>query len=106
MFGLRGGLGDDGPGAFEELGIGRRHGLADPSIAGDEAFREADDPCSLDGGSIDGLLGERDRLLGSGREPEIGECDADDCHTNLLLPGVLGSPVCQSVSCAADAADG
>src|SRR5207244_1066007 len=71
---LRGCLGDDGPGAFEELRIGRRHGFAH-SIAGDEAFRKADDPYSLDGGLIDGLHGERDRLLRSGRGPDIGECD-------------------------------
>ena len=35
----------------------------------------------LTGGLIDGLLGERDRLLGSGREPDIGECDSKRVHT-------------------------
>ena len=44
---------------FEELGVGRRHGFAYSSVAGNEAFRKADDPCPLDSGLIDGLPGER-----------------------------------------------
>ena len=39
--------------------------------------------------SIDGLLGERDRLLGSGREPEIGECDPKRVHDFPLKKTLL-----------------
>src|SRR5437762_6419259 len=56
---LHGCFGDDGPSVLEELGIGRRHGFAYSSVAGNEAFRKADDPCPLDGGLIDVLPGER-----------------------------------------------
>ena len=47
----RGRCGDGGPGAFEERRVGRRHGLAHAAIAGDEAFREADDVGARCGGS-------------------------------------------------------
>ena len=77
---LRGCGGDDGPGAFEEVAIGRRHRFAGSAIARDEAFGKADDSCFLEGGFLDGLLGERDRLLRAGGEPEIRECDSIHVH--------------------------
>ena len=68
--------------------------FADSSVAGDEAFRKANDPCSLDGGLIDGLHGERDRLLWSGREPDIGECDSkrvDEFPSGKEFPAVTAN---------------
>ena len=72
-----------GPGAFEERRVGRRHRLPQSPVAGNEAFRKADDAGALDGRLSDGLFGQRDRLLGSRREPDVGECDSK--HVPLVI---------------------
>ena len=54
---LRGGRCDDGPGAFEERRVGGRHRFTHSPVAGNEAFRKADDAGALDRRLSDGLFG-------------------------------------------------
>jgi len=56
---LGSGCGNGGPGAFEERCVRRRHRLADASIAGNEAFRKADEA-----GALEDLEVPRDGRLG------------------------------------------
>ena len=79
-----------GPGAFEERRVGRRHRLPHSPVAGNEAFRKADEAGALDGRLSDGLFGQRDRLLGSRREPDVGECDSK--HVHLVIPILADLP--------------
>ncbi len=83
--GFRGGFGEHRPGAFEELGIGSRHGLPRPSIARHEAFRKTDDSRPFDGGLFDRLLCERNRLLRTGRKPDIGKRDSKWLHAFPII---------------------
>ena len=62
--------------------IGRRHRLADRSIAWDEAFGKADDSGRVFRGFEDGPLGERDRLEWGGRKPQVGKCESDHVHVH------------------------
>lgn len=71
-----GGRRNGGPGAFEERRVWGWHGLPHSSVAGREAFRKADETGTLAGRLRDGLYGQRDRLLGSRREPDVGEGDS------------------------------
>src|SRR5207245_10058087 len=80
----RGGGRSRGPGGFEERRVGGRRRLPHSSVAGSEAFRKADEACALDGRLSDGLFGQRDRLLGSRREPDVGECDSK--HVHVVIP--------------------
>src|SRR5438552_2275726 len=81
----RGGVGDGRPRALEELGIGRRHDMAQPPIAGDEALGKADDPRSLAPGLTDGSAGKGNRLLRTGGKSQIGERDAKRVHESSFL---------------------
>jgi hypothetical protein len=75
---------DGRPGAFEERRVGGRHWLPWAAVAGNEAFRKADDAGALDGRSSDGLFGQRDRLLWSRWEPEISESNSKHIHSGNL----------------------
>ena len=48
---------NEGPRAFEERGVGRRHRLAHSPVAGNKAFRKADDGGVLGGGLSDSAFG-------------------------------------------------
>lgn len=77
---LRGGRGDGGPRAFEEYRIGGRHQPSEASVAWNEALRKADEAGALDGGLKNGLFSQRDGILGSRREWEVGERDSKGGH--------------------------
>ncbi len=88
---LRGGRCNGGPGALKERRVGGRHRLPHSSVAGNEAFREANQAGTLDGRLSDGLFGRGDRLLGSRREWDVGECNSKRVHLKIrivsLTPG-------------------
>ena len=79
---LRSGRGNDGPRAFEEYRIGGRYLLPRAAVAGNEAFRKADEVAALDGRLSDGLFGQHDRLLGSRRESEVRERNSKCAHSH------------------------
>ena len=95
---LRGGRCNGGPGAFEERRVGRRHRLAHAPVAGNEAFRKADEAGALDGCLRDGLFGQRDRLLGSRREADVGEGDSK--HFAIGSPDFILIPEAQRAAAA------
>jgi len=57
---LRSGCSNDGPRAFEEYRIGGRHPLPHAPVAGNEAFRKADEVGALYGRLSDGLFRQGD----------------------------------------------
>ena len=93
--GLRGDGRNDGPCAFEERTVGRRHAFPRRAVARNEALRKTDEAGALDRCLVDGLLGQRDRVLGRRREPDIGERDSKSSHggrPNSSPKPVLGLP--------------
>src|SRR5262249_5600884 len=64
----------------EERSVWRRHPLPHSSVARNEAFRKADEGGAFDRRLSDGLFDQCDRLLGSRREPEVGERDSKRVH--------------------------
>ena len=57
--------------------------LPHASVAGNEAFRKADEAGALDRRLSDGLFGQCDRLLGSRREPECWRVRFETCSLGI-----------------------
>src|SRR5450432_11299 len=81
---LRGSGCNKRPGAFEERRIRRRHQFTHTSIAGNEAFRKADELGVFSRRFSNSLLGQRDRFVGSRRELDIGERESKYAHSSRL----------------------
>ena len=88
-----------GPGAFEKCRVRRRHRFPESPVPRGETLRKTNDAGVLDGRLGDCLHGQGDRLLGSRREPEVGECDSERVHilnSNLIPERGVWCPVSRS----------